>query len=74
MRRDEGRIAERCPACGGPVECGMTNGDEACWCLALPPALPMPPEGSESRCYCPKCLQRLIDERMAAGGRPCEST
>jgi hypothetical protein len=44
MGRDEARIAESCPACGGPVECGMTNEDETCWCFALPLALPMPPD------------------------------
>lgn len=56
MGREEAGIAESCPACGGPVECGMTNEDETCWCFALPLALPAPPEGSGARCYCPRCL------------------
>jgi hypothetical protein len=58
---DEAAFVEICPACGEPVECGMRNGDETCWCFALPPALPMLREESAARCYCRKCLQKLID-------------
>lgn len=74
MRGNEKRIAESCPACGEPAECGMVNGDETCWCFALPPALPMPSEESGARCYCRKCLQHLINNsRPKAVSGPCES-
>ena len=49
-----------CPACGGPVGCALTTGEAACWCFELPPVMPMPPAGTEARCYCRKCLQALI--------------
>ena len=49
-----------CPACGEPVSCALTTGEAACWCFELPPVMPMPPAGTEARCYCRKCLEALI--------------
>jgi 4-oxalocrotonate tautomerase len=37
---------DRCPACGGPVGCGVADGDGTCWCFALPPVMPMPPDAA----------------------------
>ena len=67
MGQRKAQIADKCPACGGPVECGVSSGSETCWCFALPHALPMPPQESGVRCYCPRCLQRRIDDRTRAG-------
>jgi hypothetical protein len=55
--------ADTCPGCGGPVACGMANGQATCWCFALPPALPVPADAADARCYCSQCLQRMIEER-----------
>jgi hypothetical protein len=52
-------ILHDCPKCGAPVACGMTNGEDTCWCLALPPALPVPANDSGARCYCRDCLMKL---------------
>jgi hypothetical protein len=60
---------DRCPACGGPVNCGMAAGEATCWCTALPPALPVPTYADEARCYCSRCLQKLIAERAEAKAR-----
>jgi hypothetical protein len=56
------RKSHACPACGGTVECGMANGDAACWCSVLPHVLPVTDIG-DARCYCRACLQALIRER-----------
>jgi Cysteine-rich CWC len=56
------RRTHACPACGGTVECGMTNGDPACWCSSLPHVLPVADTG-DARCYCRECLQALIAAR-----------
>jgi hypothetical protein len=56
------RKAHACPACGSTVECGMANGDAACWCSALPHVLPVADSG-DAQCYCQACLQALIRER-----------
>lgn len=65
QQKDESGVADACPACGGPVACGVANGEQACWCFALPHMLPMPTGGVEARCYCSACLKALIDERAA---------
>jgi Cysteine-rich CWC len=50
---------DACPGCGEPVDCGMANGVEPCWCAALPAALPVAARESAARCYCRSCLQRM---------------
>jgi hypothetical protein len=57
------RVIHPCPACGGPVDCGMANREAACWCFALPPALPVPADAANARCYCSDCLRRMIAQR-----------
>ena len=57
------KTIDQCPACGGPVACGMANGEASCWCFALPPALPIPAGATDARCYCSDCLRRMIEER-----------
>ncbi len=59
-----------CPRCGAEFRCGMTGGDEKCWCASLPPVapLPVPAPGTSASCYCPACLQAIKAER--AGRAP----
>jgi hypothetical protein len=52
-------IVHACPGCGGPVACGMTNGEAKCWCTELPPALPVPANDGGVLCYCRSCLEKL---------------
>jgi hypothetical protein len=59
VQPDKSRKAHACPACGSTVECGMANGDDTCWCSALPHVLPVANTG-DARCYCRACLQALI--------------
>jgi hypothetical protein len=63
METSRQRVIHPCPACGGPVDCGMANGEATCWCFALPPVLPVPVDAASARCYCSRCLQRSIAER-----------
>ena len=58
----ENRKVHDCPACGGGVECGMVNGEDECWCSALPNVLPMS-DDRDAKCYCRACLEALIRER-----------
>jgi hypothetical protein len=58
------RIIHACPVCGGPVECGMSNGDERCWCFELPHVLPISEVGSMQLCYCADCLTERIADRV----------
>jgi hypothetical protein len=61
------RAIHACPHCGSAVECGMTNGDETCWCLELPHLLPV--SSAKASCYCKSCLEGLIAERQALAGQ-----
>jgi hypothetical protein len=58
-----------CPACGAPNACALAGapatGSAGCWCLELPPVMPMPLDASDARCYCRRCLESLI---AAPGG------
>jgi len=50
----------QCSLCGATFQCGQLDPDanEPCWCVALPPAVPVP--GSAAGCWCPACLQAHI--------------
>jgi len=61
-RSEKQEFVDRCPGCGGPVACGMANGEAKCWCFALPPALPVPADAENARCYCSRCLRKMIEE------------
>jgi len=41
-----------CARCGRPMSC-MPEGE--CWCMELPPRLPVP-DGAAG-CFCPECLE-----------------
>ncbi|HEY8607049.1 MAG TPA: cysteine-rich CWC family protein [Noviherbaspirillum sp.] len=54
-----------CERCGAHFECGMADGARGpCWCTglpALPPAAYVRQQDGEARCFCPACLQTLLD-------------
>ena len=65
-------ILHDCPKCGAPVACGMTNGEDTCWCLALPPALPMPANDSgfvTLSVKSPDCVSGIV-LLIVSGGPP----
>jgi Cysteine-rich CWC len=66
-------ITHACPACGELVECGMSNGDERCWCFDLPHALPISEEGSPELCYCAGCLTKRIADLTRLPSRGCNA-
>jgi len=41
-----------CARCGAPMACKPEGG---CWCMALPPRLPVP--DGPAACLCPRCLE-----------------
>lgn len=49
---------DRCPKCGGPLECGMKAGKESCWCADLPKVMPL--KDKDAACLCRKCLEEAI--------------
>jgi predicted RNA-binding Zn-ribbon protein involved in translation (DUF1610 family) len=63
-----------CPRCGAGLRCAMVAGDAECWCVQLPQVMPVPsstplplqPEGSAASCFCPACLQQIINEQSNA--------
>ncbi|MCH4092275.1 hypothetical protein [Acetobacter sp.] len=46
----------RCARCDAPLDC-LASVD--CWCMKLPPGLPVPSE-QDSGCYCPACLAEIM--------------
>jgi len=46
-----------CSQCNYPMTC--TPGHD-CWCAGLPPALPVPDQGT-SGCLCPNCLTSKLE-------------
>lgn len=59
MINEPPRAGERtCPQCGTQFRCGVTAGDTACWCFALPPVMPV---RADSACLCPECLRKATD-------------
>ncbi|WP_082988869.1 cysteine-rich CWC family protein [Janthinobacterium psychrotolerans] len=52
-----------CTRCGATFTCGQADpsASGACWCAALPPAVPVPlPGGTATGCWCPDCLRAHI--------------
>lgn len=61
-----------CSACGTQFSCAMVDGISdggagdtapACWCTSLPALLPVPSAGAGASCYCPQCLQQLLQQQ-----------
>jgi hypothetical protein len=47
----------------------MVDGDgglatQACWCTRMPALLPVPGNESGASCYCPKCLQHVLQQQQ----------
>ncbi len=57
-----------CPACAAQFVC-HNSGQQACWCASLPKIMPLPSvdqaaaSDAVAGCYCPACLQRIINEK-----------
>jgi hypothetical protein len=59
-----------CARCGATFGCAMAEGTgEPCWCTRLPPAVPVPPPGSATGCWCPACLERHLAQAAAPAPR-----
>ena len=56
-----GATQSSCARCGAAFTCGMSAGQEPCWCAAYPPVMPVPQENAG--CYCPACLGELTAQR-----------
>lgn len=57
-----------CVQCGREFRCGMVDSPESgpCWCMdlpTLPPAL-LATASDATRCFCPDCLQGLLDRHL----------
>lgn len=50
-----------CPDCNSVFTCGTEQGNQACWCLALPAIMP---PGLWDDCRCQSCLARVIAARI----------
>ena len=57
-----------CVQCGQTFNCGMVDGpaNDPCWCMGLPPLPPtlLETAGDTTRCFCPTCLQGLLDRHL----------
>ncbi len=53
--------ASECPLCGANFTCDILAGKEECWCMAFPTVMTVP--GTEGKCYCPACLEKIIAEK-----------
>jgi hypothetical protein len=53
-----------CPTCGSVNECGVAKGEATCWCFTLPHVLPVSGKENLGRCYCRRCLTRLMGNRI----------
>ncbi|WP_230427301.1 cysteine-rich CWC family protein [Collimonas humicola] len=63
----EQRIAEmaQCPSCQQAFFCGAgQHPDQPCWCSGLPP-LAGASLAATAKCYCPACLERLLQAQAA---------
>ncbi len=47
-----------CPECGEPVGCGISAGNDHCWCFNYPPSSKMPEDWQQQQCLCQKCLEK----------------
>ncbi|MGL4575479.1 MAG: cysteine-rich CWC family protein [Burkholderiaceae bacterium] len=63
----------KCQRCGVSFGCGANAG--SCWCQALPALdLSALPKTQASGCFCPACLEQLIDAQHARSAQPASTT
>lgn len=59
----------RCPLCGGPNRCGMTEGGSTCWCFSLQmprELLERVPDDAVGRaCVCRWCAEGKVNPEAA---------
>ena len=53
-----------CSKCHEVFICGAKNPNEKCWCMALPPLDPIPPQYED--CLCSKCLSLFIKKKTSS--------
>jgi uncharacterized protein (DUF983 family) len=55
-------FARVCPRCGDTFSCGVANGENDCWCFALPNVISLEGDGAGTArsCLCPACLSREV--------------
>ncbi|WP_219118687.1 cysteine-rich CWC family protein [Janthinobacterium sp. UMAB-56] len=60
-----------CSLCGAILQCGQLDPDakQPCWCVALPPAVPVPGSAAVG-CWCPACLQERIAALTSPAAKP----
>jgi hypothetical protein len=67
-----------CERCGAIFHCAMADpgadgkaDPTPCWCTVLPPAVPVPGDGSAVGCWCPACLKAHIAAQEASRPARC---
>ncbi|WP_082798011.1 cysteine-rich CWC family protein [Collimonas arenae] len=59
----------QCPICRREFSCGAAqHSEQPCWCSQLPP-LPSVTAATTAQCYCPDCLQRLLQSSRPKDGQ-----
>ncbi|MBC7466505.1 MAG: cysteine-rich CWC family protein [Bdellovibrio sp.] len=48
----------KCSRCDKEFQCESTDPDKQCWCMDMPPLLPIPKQFEN--CLCPECLKLFI--------------
>lgn len=61
----------RCARCHAPLECLASS---ECWCMELPPGLPVPSGQKNEGCYCPTCLVAVMTSAPVNDIQPDTST
>jgi hypothetical protein len=65
-----GRMTTRprtCARCGAPFACAMGAGAGPCWCMDLPPVVPVPQaDAPAAGCWCRACLEQHIAQSATA--------
>lgn len=57
-------ITISCFKCGEALVCGAVNGNETCWCAALPHRMPL--DKKATSCYCLECLEKTLQTGLPA--------
>jgi hypothetical protein len=57
--------SSQCPLCGGTNNCGVAQGQSACWCFStsIPPEVlaQVPEDERNVACVCQRCAESAVD-------------
>lgn len=55
-----------CPQCKSEFSCTFKAGEDNCWCSNFPNIMPIPSGDTdkESSCFCPECLEKIIQKQQ----------